>query len=64
MTGNHKINLPKGLKRAKILHRDKDRRISADDYSHAVDEDFSRNRIAYRQIEYLGLLIFVKVEQS
>lgn len=63
MAGKY-IKLPKGLKRARIVTREDDRRISAEEYAHVIEEDFDKNRIAYRLIEIYGVPVYVKVEQK
>ena len=63
MAGKY-IKLPKGLKRARIVTREDDRRISAEEYAHVIEEEKNKNRIAYRLIEIYGVHVYVKVEQT
>ena len=63
MAGKY-IKLPKGLKRARIVTREDERRISAEEYAHRIEEDFDKNRIAYRLMEIDGVPVYVKVEQK
>ena len=39
-------------------------RLSHAEYIKRLEEDFDKNRIAYDQVEFNGVLVYVKVQQK
>lgn len=59
-----RLRTGKGLERATIVERVPGERLSHAEYIKRLEEDFDKNRIAYDQVEFNGVLVYVKVQQK
>ena len=59
-----RLQLPKGLKRAEIVPKDRESYNREFDYDHAIDVDFDAHRAEYTEIIMYGVPVKVKVEKD
>ena len=59
-----RLQLPKGLKRAEIVPKDRESYNREFDYDNALEADFDAHRAAYTEIIMYGVLVKVKVQKS
>ena len=59
-----RLQLPKGLKRAEIVPKERESYNHEFDYDHAIDADFDAHRAEYTYIIMYGVPVKVKVQKS
>ena len=62
--GKNQVRLPKGLKRAEIVPKDRESYNREFDYDNALDADFDAHRAEYTEIIMYGVPVKVKVQKS
>jgi hypothetical protein len=58
-----RIRLPKGLERAEIVHKSRDRPIREEEYDKVLETDFDAHRAEYREVLMYGVAVKVKVKK-
>ena len=62
--GKNQVRLPKGLKRAEIVLKDRESYNREFDYDNALEADFDAHRAEYTEIIMYGIPVKVKVQKS